>query len=886
MKRLVLIDGNSLINRAFYALPPLQNKAGIYTNGVYGFINMINRIIDEYKPDYMSVAFDLKGPTFRHKTYTEYKGTRKGMPEELRQQMPIVKEWLDKAGINRMEMSGFEADDLIGTVAKMFSADGKEVCIFTGDKDAMQLVDENINVYITKKGISELKKYDLTTIREEFDLEPKQFIDMKGLMGDKSDNIPGIPGVGEKTALKLLHQYGTLEKVLENVEEISGKKMKEKIRDNVDMAILSKKLGRIVIDIPLEFDNEEMALIEANPSELIEFYKKYQFTKLLKEVNASGGGQVELVLPEVIKSNASEVISLIKDDQEIHIELLGDRSNIMEDIPMALAIMLDEKKIYFVKEDVGTLFETEEIKLIMDKVVKSKAKICGFDLKDKLMYFKSMGMDYPNMEFDLFIAHYLCEPEKKDHSLKTMALEEIVFQLKDSEELLGKGKKAILYSDVEEADLIDYMSKRLFASYKLKEIYKTKITENDFESLYYDIELPLVEVLCDMEYEGFNVNTSVLDELDIEITEKVETLRKEIFELSEVEFNINSPKQLGEILFDVLKLPVIKKTKTGYSTSHDVLIKLRYEHEIVDKVMEYRTYTKLKSTYIDGLRAVINPISGKIHSSLNQTVAVTGRLSSTEPNLQNIPVRLDFGRLIRKVFIAKDNEHKLVDADYSQIELRILAHLSQDDNLLRAFRENIDVHRLTASQVFGVPEEDVTSLERSRAKEVNFGIVYGMSDYGLSENLKISRKEAKEYIDGYFANYPNVKGYMDSQIDYCKENGFITTIFNRRRFIPEINSKNFNIRSFAERTAMNTPIQGSAADIIKIAMVKVYNKLKEENLKSRLILQVHDELIIDTDMDELEKVKEILVNSMESAAELLVPLSVDLNVGDSWYETK
>ncbi|MBN2796035.1 MAG: DNA polymerase I [Clostridia bacterium] len=883
MKQLVMIiDGNSLMNRAFYGVPPLTTKDGIHTNAVMGFLNMINKLMDDYQPSHISVAFDLKGPTFRHKAFEDYKGTRKGMPEELRQQMPMIKDILDALRINRMEFQGYEADDLIGTVAKYFSKKEIPVKIVTGDKDALQLTDDYIQILYAKKG--EFLPYTLDMIKEEFGGTPQGVIDYKGLAGDSSDNIPGIPGFGPKTAIKLLEQFGSVEGVVQNALEISNKRWQNLVIENSEQALLSKKLATIMTEVPMEIDEAALLKEEPDLEPLLKLLGSYELNKLMNRYMSSVEVQedlIETVIEPRILDN-DEVIrdlkAIIKHQGSFTFVLLGEKENILTDEITGMGICVKNKYYYMtwndeVKEAFKPVFEDEKIKKYGHELKQAYLQLFRYDIRPQAFV------------FDTFIAGYLLNPALKSYDLSELLLKEKAQSIPSKSDLLGTGKNTKTFESLGPEVLADYAAHICYGINAVMENYEKALEDNNLTTLFNTVELPLVEVLADLEFTGMAVNESTLDEMDEVLSKKLDTLRDEIYLKAGGEFNINSPKQLGEILFETLRLPTQKKTKTGYSTSHDVLISLIHEHEIVQDIIDYRTYAKLKSTYIDGLKQVINPISQRIHSSFNQTVAVTGRLSSTEPNMQNIPMKLEEGRQIRKIFVAEKN-HVLIDADYSQIELRVLAHMSEDETLIHAYQNDIDIHALTAASVFGVELDEVTRLQRSRAKEVNFGIVYGMSDFGLSENLKITRKEAKLYIQNYFARYPKVKSYMEEQVKACKESGYVTTILNRKRYIPEINSSNFNIRSFGERTAMNTPIQGSAADIIKIAMIKVYHALKDNNFKSKLILQVHDELIIEAHEDEIERIEILLKDNMENAIDLIVPLKVDMETGHSWYDTK
>ncbi|WXR62003.1 DNA polymerase I [Peptostreptococcaceae bacterium AGR-M142] len=882
--RLILIDGNSLMNRAFYALPPLKNKNGLHTNAIYGFTTMLFKIINDYKPTHMSVAFDLKKPTFRHLEYKEYKGTRSKMSDELREQVKPLKDLIDAFKINRLEMEGFEADDIIGTISKLGEDEEFEVLIVTGDKDALQLASKTTKILFTKKGISELEIYDFDAVLKKYGITPTKLIDLKGLMGDKSDNIPGIPGIGEKTGLKLIKQFDSVENLIENTDQLKGKQ-KEKVIENASMAVLSKRLATIVRDIPFDIDLEELKFEENYDDKVLELFKEYGFKNLIKKLDMEvvdatkdeTNTNVDFTYNIIKEYKLEELIKEIKKNKEIYIKSASKEENIVDKNIIYMYLSTNKKDIYRLnEEDIDKLKEIFE-----DKGIKK----IGSYLKKEYKLLKSYGIQLNGMEFDISIAQYLIDTTSSNFEPSDIALSYFDKTIKSKEDLLGKGKKAITYLEVEKDSLDSYFADILMTVILVKDIMKDKIKKLEMDNLFYDIEMPLCEVLASMEYEGFYVDIFKLKELDMVFSKEIDELTKEIYSYTKEEFNINSPKQLGVILFEELGLKVIKKTKTGYSTSIEVLEKLLNDHPIIKNIIDYRHITKLKSTYVDGLSKIINPKTNRIHSSFNQTITTTGRISSTEPNLQNIPVRMKLGREIRKVFIAKEN-HKLVDADYSQIELRLLAHISDDEHMKEAFVKEEDIHAMTASKVFNKPLEEVDSYLRGQAKAVNFGIVYGISDFGLSKNLNIPVKLAKEYIDNYLEKYPNIKKYMDDIVDKAKDDGYVTTILNRRRYIPEINSTNFIMKNLGKRLAMNTPIQGGAADIIKIAMVNVYNRLKKENLKSRLILQVHDELIIEAIAEEVEFVKEILKQEMENAIKLNVPLTVDLSEGNSWYEAK
>ena len=882
-KRLIIIDGNSIINRAFYALPDMTNSEGLHTNAVYGFTRMLFKIIDDYKPTHISVAFDKKAPTFRHKEYADYKAGRKKMPDELGQQLQPLKELLDTFNIHRMEMAGYEADDLIGTVAKMGEDNDFEVYIVTGDKDAIQLASNKTTTLITKKGVGEVEEYNYDSVVERYEMTPTQFIDLKGLMGDKSDNIPGVPGIGEKTGIKLIKEFSSIENIIENIDQLKGS-VKKKIEENKEQAIFSKKLATIIRDVPIEISLDELSYGDYDKKAVIEEFKKFGFTTLIKQVLAMDDVEGESTVEEKSELKISHLDNVLEFKKEVEktnklfIKTVSKVGNILEQNLMYVFLSADGENIYYIND--------EELELIKDIISNEEIKKIGYNLKDDYLAFKPYNMEINNMFFDIAIGEYLIDSKSStSYECSDIAMKYLTKKIKSQEELLGKGAKAKKFSDLSLEELSTYFGEILNTVYNVYPMMEKTFKDMDMEYLFYDVEMPLVEVLGSMEYCGMAVDKNQLNELGNKFKEIISNLEEEIFSLAGEKFNINSPKQLGVILFERLELPVIKKTKTGYSTSADVLEKLRDKHEIIDKITEYRQIVKLNSTYVEGLLGIINPISGRIHSSFNQTITTTGRISSTEPNLQNIPVKTEMGREIRKVFIA-DEHSKLVDADYSQVELRVLAHMSGDEHMIEAFQNDIDIHSKTASQIFGVDVNDVSSKQRSEAKAINFGIVYGKTDFGLSQDLNIPVPQAKAYIESYFANYDKIKVFMDDAIKNATDNGYALTIFNRRRYIPEINSSNFMVRNQGKRFAMNAPIQGSAADIIKIAMVNVFTRLKDESLKSRLILQVHDELIVEAVEEELDKVCNIVKEEMESAVNLQVHLDVDLNVGDSWFETK
>ncbi|WP_373898959.1 DNA polymerase I [Haloimpatiens sp. FM7315] len=868
-EKLLILDGNSLMYRAFYALPELTNSEGVHTNAIYGFLTMLLKMKEDIKPDYIVCAFDKKAPTFRHKEYSAYKAGRKKTPPELLEQMPIIKDILNKFAIDIFEIEGFEADDLIGTLSVCAENQDIEVYIVTGDRDALQLATDNVKVIINKKGMTQVEIYDSKRMIEELGVTPKQFIDVKGLMGDSSDNIPGVPGIGEKTAYKLIKEYGSVENVLSNIENISGKKLKENLTEYSEQAVLSKRLATIITLVPIDIDLDSIRSKDNYDAEgLRKTFIKLQFKTFLDKLPKSQ------IAEEVEEDLSFEEINDLKKLQDCEGKLKEKIYVLFEILNENIYSKCEFSKIYIHNGEnnyiinIKKLLEDsrEESLEILKKIFEDKnLKKVLHSAKKPYMIFKKLHIDMCGVKEDTEILAYLIDSSKSLYDLSELIEQYLFISLKEDEEN-SYIKKVVLLEKLDE---------------KLKE----EIQNLNLEKLLYEVEEPLTKVLASMETEGFSINKPILEELGTKFSKEIEKIQKEIYELSEEEFNINSPKQLGKILFEKLDLPVIKKTKTGYSTNAEVLAKLEDKHPIIEKIMVYRQITKLYSTYVEGLKNVID-VDGKIHSSFNQTVTTTGRLSSTEPNLQNIPIKYEMGREIRKVFVPENENCVILSADYSQIELRVLAHIAGDENMIDAFKHHSDIHTKTASEVFGVPILEVTSLMRSRAKAVNFGIVYGISDFSLAKDLKISRKEAKEYIDTYFSRYPKVKEYLLNIVEKAKKELCVETILNRRRFIPEIGSSNKIVKSFGERLAMNTPIQGSAADIIKIAMINVYNKLKEKNLKSEVILQVHDELILNVYKSELEEVKKIVKEEMENVIKLSVPLEVDVNWGDNWYEAK
>ena len=866
MKKLLILDSNSILNRAFYGVRYLSAKDGTPTNAIYGFLNILLKLIKEQEPDYICAAFDVKAPTFRHKQYEGYKAQRKPMPEGLAAQMPLAKDVLRAMGVTILEKEGYEADDIIGTVARLCEESEISCFIATGDKDDLQLASDKTKVIltVTKSGYNETIIYDDKAVKEKYHVTPTEFIDVKALMGDPSDNIPGVKGVGEKTAMSLIEKHHSIEYIYENIDGIGLKgAMLQKMKDGREMAFMSKELATINRNTPIEFNAEECVFDGfENNCELYEILKRLELNSIIKKLDLSGGDNVK-ENEDIFKDFSYQVgdKNMISGDK-VTVVLDFDGDNISSAAVGAgnNAVVLNEQ------DDIKELLEDDSVAKVM------------FDVKEAIVKLNGR-IDIKNISDDTAIAAYLVDPAKNEYTIEKLASEYFGTVIEKPEV-----KQLSLLDDVE-TDRSEYLAKCAVALGVLNERIGDKIKENGQEKLYHEVELPLVTVLAHLEINGFLVDDNQLKEFADKLGEKIDALTNEIYMLAGEEFNINSPKQLGVILFEKLELKPVKKTKTGYATNADVLEKLRDKHPIVNFIMEYRQLAKLKSTYCDGLRAVVNPNTHRIHSVFTQTVTVTGRLSSTEPNLQNIPTRTELGREIRKMFVAKEG-YVLVDADYSQIELRVLAHIANDETMINAFRNNEDIHAVTASQVLGIPLEDVTKEQRSSAKAVNFGIVYGIGEFSLAQDLHISVKEAKAYIESYLEKYHGVRNYMESIKEQAKKDGYVKTMLNRIRYIPELKSPNYNIRQFGERVALNTPIQGTAADIIKLAMVRVDNRLINEGLKSKLILQVHDELIVEAHKDEVDKVKQILSEEMQSAMELNVPLKVDMSTGHSWYDAK
>ncbi|WP_113674998.1 DNA polymerase I [Vallitalea guaymasensis] len=885
--KVLLVDGNSIMNRAYYGLPLLSNSEGIYTNAVLGFVNILLKVIKDENATHIGVAFDLKAPTFRHEKYKEYKGNRKGMPDELGMQMPIIKDVLRAMNINIYEVEGYEADDVLGTLANKSEKSGCETTVLSGDRDLLQLATKKVKISIpkTKKGTTTTENYFDEDVIALYGVTPTEFIDLKGLMGDSSDNIPGVPGIGEKTAIKIITNYHSIEEAYNHIDELKPPRASKNLKENYELAILSKELATICVDCEIDFEKDSLKIDNIFNEETYTIFKKLEFKRLLEKFDSSIGSNDENNSLSVIhhsistKDELDKFVPKISNEKTLAYYIVTENHKII-----GISIAYNEQESYFIKcsDELDSSYVLETIKSIFEN---KNIKKITHGLKDDLHIFSEYKIKCENICFDTFVGAYTINPTKDTYDIDDIAKEYLGIIIKSEEELLGKGRNKISYLELPEEEFTNYCSLLAAIIYHSYEKIDDMIDELNMHQLFYDIEMPLIYVLFDMEFYGIKVDSVLLHEYSDKLGKIIDLLESEIYELAGEEFNIKSPKQLGVILFEKLELPIIKKTKTGYSTAAEVLDKLRGEHPIIDKISEYRQLTKLKSTYADGLFDYIGKEDSRIHSTFKQTITSTGRISSIEPNLQNIPIRMDIGREIRKVFVPRE-DYVFIDADYSQIELRLLAHLSEDETLIEAYNNHQDIHRLTASQVFHIPFEEVTSLQRSNAKAVNFGIVYGIGAFSLSQDLHITRKEAQEYIDKYFKKYPSVKIYLDNCIRFAKNRGYSLTMLNRRRPIPELNSSNFMQRAFGERIAMNTPIQGSAADVIKIAMINISNKLKSEKLRSRLILQIHDELLIEAHRDEVELVKKYLVEEMENAVDISVKLEVDVNMGMTWYDTK
>ena len=903
-QKLVLIDGHSILNRAFYGVPDLSNAEGLHTNAIYGFLNIMFKILEEEKPEYLAVAFDVHAPTFRHKMYEAYKGTRKPMPEELREQVPVMKEILKAMHITIMEQAGLEADDILGTLAKKAEQAGLEVSLVSGDRDLLQIATDHIKIRIpkTKQGRTEIEDYYAADVLAAYQVTPLQFIELKALMGDTADNIPGVPKVGEKTAQALMVEYGSLDNIYAHVEEISKKSIRESLIEHKDLADLSKTLATIKTDCELQLDYEQARAEGFYTPEAYTLCKRLEFKNLLgrfeKDAAANDSKIAESFRQIEDKKEFLQYLKKAQKQKEIGLWLITepvDATTKKEELLGVALSVSDEETVFYAltpeKEPEGQLSlfaeavesvdDTAEItEALQELSAGTDTQIATFDAKHQYDYLDRSSTE---QYFDVLIAAYLLNPLKNDYDMEAIASEHLGILIPGRAEVFGKRDFRTLLSE-DAGKAMEYACYGAYVSRKGKKVLKDKLEAAGMKCLMEEMEMPLSLVLYDMQKEGVAVKREELKAYGDALVARIEELEQSIHTQAGTEFNINSPKQLGEVLFETMQIPGGKKTKTGYSTAADVLEKLSADYPIVRDILEYRGLTKLKSTYADGLAAFIEE-DGRIHTNFNQTITATGRISSTEPNLQNIPMRMELGRQIRKVFIPREG-YEFMDADYSQIELRVLAHMSGDEQLIDAYRQEEDIHRITASKVFHTPFEKVTDLQRRNAKAVNFGIVYGISSFGLSQDLSISKKEAAQYIEQYFATYPKVKEFIDKLVADAKEKGYTETMFGRRRPIPELSSSNFMQRSFGERVAMNAPIQGTAADIIKIAMIKVWKALKEEGLKSRLILQVHDELLVETAQEEEARVREILTENMKSAADLAVTLEIDLHTGNNWYEAK
>ncbi|MDP3729977.1 MAG: DNA polymerase I [Candidatus Omnitrophota bacterium] len=885
-KRLFLIDGNSFCYRAFYAIRSLSNSKGQPTNAIYGFNSMLGKIIKKEKPDMLAVAFDLKGPTFRHKKFDEYKIHRKPMPDDLVSQMSYIKQLVQAHNIPIYEMQGYEADDVLATLAKKAEDKDIETFIVTGDKDALQLVDSHIKIYSTHK---EGLVYDAHKVKEIYGVAPDRMTDIMALMGDASDNIPGVKGIGEKSAIELIGEFGSLEGLYKNIDKVKSDAKKKILAEGKESAYLSKELACVDTDVPIDIDFKELELKEPDQTRLLELYKELEFKSLLKDLTPTKKLKSEYILVDNEKA-FDKLVSDLKRSKEF----VFDTETTSEDPVLAklagLSFSWEEGMAYYVGVSEGRSEEKKfNVELVIGKLKdifeNGAIKKTGQNVKYDYIVLANYGVHVKGIIFDTMVASYLLNPSKLNHGLDDISFEYLNHKMTTSiQELIGKGKSAITMDKVDVEKVSEYSCEDSDVTFRLKKVLEKDISQKGLDELLYKVEIPLVEVLAEMETSGVSIDKEYLADLSKEMDGKLIKLTKKIYELAGEEFNINSPKQLSVILFEKMKLPIIRRTKTGISTDEEVLTKLALSHPLPEKLLEYRELSKLKSTYVDSLPDLVNPATNRVHTSFNQTVTATGRLSSSGPNLQNIPIRTEEGRKIRKAFIASDKNHLLLSADYSQIELRILGHLSGDASLIRAFKDGSDIHAYTASLVFAVKESDVTSDMRGMAKTVNFGILYGMSPYGLSQSLKIDVNKAKEFIDSYFERYPEVKFYLEGLIEEARQNGFVTTLLGRRRYIPEINSPDMRMRQFAERTAINTPIQGSAADIIKVAMISIHERLSKKKLSAKMIMQVHDELVFDVPKNKLKEVYKIVKDGMENVIKLKVPVEAHVEVGKNWLE--
>lgn len=901
----MLIDGNSILNRAFYGImgnKMLMTKDGTYTNAVYGFLAIMFKIIEDLGPEYMVVAFDLKAPTARHKMYEGYKATRKGMPDELASQMPILKDILRAMNIKIIEKEGYEADDVLGTLSVYGEEQGLDVTVLSGDRDTFQLATDKVTIRIprTKMGKTEVDNYGRTEIEEQYGLQPKQLIEVKGLQGDTSDNIPGVPGIGEKRAIALIQEFGSIDTLYEKLEKgetlLKGK-IKENLEQHKDLAMLSRTLGTINLEVLMEEKLEEFKVEQWDTPRVLEIFKELNFNRYIERFHLLDG--------KIDNTESTQSVQDMFQLEQVSLEEIEKQANISHSLVYYFSTTEENKEDLIIKKRIDTIssYEKEENKVYMAKVTSanisclkslfenSDIKKYGYQLAQDYILLKQIGIHPMNIVFDATIAAYDINPTNTKNKLEDLAIQYLNLDMRQCIEDSGLQEKQsqmnLFDTDENEAGEFEKYQNALYA-YSIGKLYEKteeKLKEVSEGELFDTIEMPLVEVLAEMQYKGMYLDKEELEEFGNELKGQLDSITHEIYELSGEEFNLNSPKQLGEVLFEKLQLPVQKKTKSGYSTDVDVLEKLKEEHPVVEKILEYRSLAKLNSTYVEGLKPYINPKTGRIHSYFHQTITATGRISSTEPNLQNIPTRIELGKRLRKVFKPAEG-FVFIDADYSQIELRVLAHISEDETMIQAFLEDEDIHRQAASKVFNIPMEQVTKEQRSQAKAVNFGIVYGISDFGLGEQIGVSRKQAKEYITQYLEKYSGIKKFMEEIVEKAKEQGYVETLFNRRRYIPELKSNSYVVRQFGARVAMNTPIQGTAADIMKIAMIRVYNEMKQRNMKSRLVLQVHDELLIEAAIEEKEEVKKLLQNAMENAIVLKVPLRADVSEAYNWYEVK
>ena len=902
MDKFVLVDGNSIMNRAFYGImgsKMLTTKDGKYTNAVYGFLAILFKLLDDIQPQYMAVAFDLKAPTARHKMYEGYKANRHGMPDELAEQMPIIKEVLRAMNIDIIEMEGYEADDILGTLSCYGEAQNLNVTILSGDRDTFQLATDRVTIRIphTKGGKTETDEYNREKIIEKYGLEPKQLIEVKGLQGDASDNIPGVPGVGEKTALKLVQKYGSIENLYKKIEEgqddLKGKQ-REKIVENKELAELSRTLGTINTKVPIKDDLTDLKVEEWNKEKVLELFKNLNFNRYIDRFNLIENTENEnkQEIKELYKSvekSIKDIIGMIKNKQKMTFNVvtrnIENQSKIIKEKIIGMSVYNDEnKEVYYVN------LENNEIQEFKEIFEEEKIKKIGIDLSKTYILLKQENINIKGLYYDIAIASYIINPTNNKLKIEDLIQNDLEI---DIETFIGKEETQAQMTlfEVQEEDNkqaeIQKEKSNLYAYSigKIKEKTEKELEEIECLDLFYNIDMPTIEVLSNMQWNGMYVDKIELEQFGKELTNKLDVITKIIYEMAGEEFNINSTKQLGEILFEKMKLPVIKKTKSGYSTDVDVLEKLKKEDPIIEQILEYRQLMKLNSTYVEGLKQYINPETKRIHSFFHQTITATGRISSTEPNLQNIPTRFELGKRVRKVFKPQEG-CVYIDADYSQIELRVLASISEDSHMIEAFKEGQDIHKQAASKVFKTPIDEVTKEQRSNAKAVNFGIVYGISDFGLGEQLGIGRKQAKKYIDEYLTQYSGINQFMDNIKEEAKEKGYVKTLFNRRRYIPELKSNNYMVRQFGARAAMNTPIQGTAADIMKIAMLKVFKEIEKRGLKSKIVLQVHDEMMLEVPIEEQQEIQEIMKKCMESAADLKVPLVAEISEANNWYDCK